>query len=113
MHGGNRAASYVRASASDWSGFAGRAPEAGDAGGVSFFHALMKTEKNADLLEGEEKSVGKSRILLVDDHPITREGLCALINRQRDLAVCGEADSAPKAIELVTKLAPDFAIIDI
>lgn len=58
-------------------------------------------------------SSAPKKILLVDDHPITRQGLCALINQQGDLTVCGEADSAPRAVELFQKLEPDLAIIDI
>lgn len=55
----------------------------------------------------------KKRILLVDDHPITRQGMKALIEQQLDLEVCGEADSAPHAVELFGKLAPDLAIVDV
>ncbi len=56
---------------------------------------------------------GKVRILIVDDHPITRQGIAALISQQPDLEVCGEADSAPRAIELVEKLRPRLVIADI
>jgi DNA-binding NarL/FixJ family response regulator len=55
----------------------------------------------------------KKRILLVDDHPITRQGMKTLIDGQPGLSVCGEASTAPEAIELFTKLQPDLAIIDI
>jgi len=55
----------------------------------------------------------KSRVFLVDDHPITRQGLVALINREHNLTVCGEADSAPTAIELIQKLMPDIALVDV
>lgn len=57
--------------------------------------------------------LARKKILLVDDHPITRQGLKAVIDQQPDLMVCGEADTAPQAIELFQKLAPDLAIIDI
>ena len=60
-----------------------------------------------------ENASGKKRILLVDDHPITRQGLKAMIDQQLEIEVCGEADSAPQAIELFEKLRPDLAIIDI
>ena len=73
----------------------------------------MKTEKHAPTLPSEEKLAAKFRVLLVDDHPITRQGVSALINQERNLEVAGEADTAPRAIELVTKLMPDIAIIDI
>lgn len=55
----------------------------------------------------------KKKILLVDDHPITRQGMKALIDQQPDLEVCGEADTAPHAVEMFGKLQPDVAIVDI
>lgn len=62
---------------------------------------------------GPVPPVGRLQVLLVDDHPITRQGMKALINQQPNLEVCGEADNAPQAIELVGKLHPDLAIVDI
>lgn len=59
------------------------------------------------------KSPVKHRILLVDDHPITRQGVAVLINQEEDLEVIGEADSAPAAIALLQKQPADLAIIDI
>ncbi len=55
----------------------------------------------------------KLKVLLVDDHPITRQGMKALVNQQSNLEVCGEADNAAYAIELVGRLQPDLAIVDI
>jgi DNA-binding NarL/FixJ family response regulator len=55
----------------------------------------------------------KHPILLVDDHPVTRQGVAVLINQQPDLTVCGEADSAPAAIELIQQCEPDMAIVDL
>ena len=59
------------------------------------------------------KSPAKHRILLVDDHPITRQGVAVLLNQEEDLEVVGEADSAPAAIALLQKQPADLAIIDI
>jgi DNA-binding NarL/FixJ family response regulator len=56
---------------------------------------------------------GAYRVFLVDDHPITRAGIAVLINQERTLNVCGEADSAPKAFDLIQKLKPDLAVVDI
>lgn len=53
------------------------------------------------------------RVLVVDDHPIVREGLRHLINDEPDLAVCGEAGTAERARELVAKEHPDVAIVDL
>jgi DNA-binding NarL/FixJ family response regulator len=55
----------------------------------------------------------QNKILLVDDHPLVREWLANLINEQPDLQVCGEADNAPQALELISALKPDVAIVDI
>jgi DNA-binding NarL/FixJ family response regulator len=55
----------------------------------------------------------KSKILLVDDHPLVREWLANLINQQPDLQICGEAGSAPAALDLVASAKPDVAIVDI
>jgi DNA-binding NarL/FixJ family response regulator len=52
-------------------------------------------------------------VLLVDDHPILRKGLAQMINMEQDLAVCGEAEEAGKAFELVGTLHPDVAVVDI
>ena len=52
-------------------------------------------------------------LLLVDDHPILREGLAHLINREGDLKVCGQADTLPKALSAVKELKPELVIADI
>lgn len=55
----------------------------------------------------------KHRILLVDDHPIVREGVAQLIRREPDLDVCGEAEDAPEAFSLVLRENPDVIIVDL
>ncbi len=60
-----------------------------------------------------ETAVRKNGVFIVDDHPLVREGLTNLINRQSDLVVCGEAKDSPEAIEGITKEQPDVVIIDI
>jgi DNA-binding NarL/FixJ family response regulator len=56
---------------------------------------------------------GKKRILLVDDHPVTRHGLKTLIDQQLGLVVCGEGESAAQALQLFEELQPDLAVVDI
>ena len=60
-----------------------------------------------------ETQVQKSRVFVVDDHPLVREGLANLINAQDDLVVCGEAENSAKAIAGMVKTQPDVALIDI
>lgn len=57
--------------------------------------------------------INKFRIFIVDDHPLVREGLTNLINRQDDLAVCGEAEDSAEAIAGIARTQPDIALIDI
>jgi DNA-binding NarL/FixJ family response regulator len=56
---------------------------------------------------------GRKNIVIVDDHPTTREGLRSVINREPDLMVCGEAANAKQAMDAVEKLAPDLLLLDI
>lgn len=53
------------------------------------------------------------KIVIVDDHKITRDGLTALIERQSDMTVVGEAENGRDAVNLVQKFAPDIVIMDI
>ncbi len=55
----------------------------------------------------------KTRIFLVDDHPIVRIGLTELINQKRNLVVCGEAESAEAALQAIASLHPDLVIVDL
>ena len=59
------------------------------------------------------QSSAKHRVLLVDDHPVVRQGLTLLINREPDLEVCGEAERAPDAWDAIHKLKPDIVILDL
>ena len=54
----------------------------------------------------------KRRILLVDDHPITREGLAANINLKDDLEVCGQASNPAEAISELSKCKTDLLVTD-
>jgi DNA-binding NarL/FixJ family response regulator len=55
----------------------------------------------------------KYSVLLVDDHPIVRQGLALLIDRERDLSVCGEAEGAHSALQSIAALRPDVVVLDI
>jgi DNA-binding NarL/FixJ family response regulator len=53
------------------------------------------------------------KILIVDDHPMMREGLRGTIGGEPDLETCGEAETAIQAIEAVKTLTPDLILMDI
>lgn len=53
------------------------------------------------------------RILIVEDHPLMREGIAKWINYDSDLEVCGEAETAAEALKMEEKLEPDLVICDI
>ena len=55
----------------------------------------------------------KKQILIVDDHPIFCLGMRELINKSRDLEVCGFEESAAKARHAIRALEPDLVIVDI
>jgi DNA-binding NarL/FixJ family response regulator len=55
----------------------------------------------------------KYGVLLIDDHPIVRQGLALLIDREGDLLVCGEADGAHSAFHAIETLRPDIVVLDI
>jgi DNA-binding NarL/FixJ family response regulator len=55
----------------------------------------------------------KRTVLIVDDHPVLRRGLAALIGYEPDLTVCGEADSCAAALECIREFSPHLVIVDL
>jgi DNA-binding NarL/FixJ family response regulator len=55
----------------------------------------------------------RTRILLVDDHPLVREGLAEALGKAPDLMICGEAEERQQALQLMPACKPDLAIIDL
>jgi DNA-binding NarL/FixJ family response regulator len=55
----------------------------------------------------------RARILLVDDHPLVRERLAEIINREPDLIVCHEAEDRHEALAAIPTKRPDLAIVDL
>src|SRR2546421_3472521 len=66
-------------------------------------------------MSGKKKTLpaARKRILILDDHPMMREGLAQLIGNEADLSVCGEAENANEAIEKINDLKPDLVLADI
>lgn len=55
----------------------------------------------------------KIKVLIVDDHPIVRDGLAYILNKEADISVCGYAEDADGTLDAIKKLSPDITIVDI
>jgi DNA-binding NarL/FixJ family response regulator len=55
----------------------------------------------------------RTTIVIVDDHPLIRKGLSELINQEKDLVVCGQAEDAHEAMQVIKTLQPDIVVVDI
>jgi DNA-binding NarL/FixJ family response regulator len=76
---------------------------------------MTATARRKKASEREQKSTetGRAKILLVDDHEMLRQGMRLLIEHQRDLRVCGEAEDEVSAIKQFRKARPDLTIVDL
>ncbi len=73
----------------------------------------MKTDATPGYRSTNQPVAKKHRVLVVDDHPIIRQGLGLLINQESDLVVCGEAEEATGAMHVLASSKPDILIVDI
>jgi PAS domain S-box-containing protein len=91
-------------------------------------HMIIPDEKASAQMEKQDRGAGRiapadslhlrekelvSRVLVVDDHKIMREGLVGLMQFERDIEIVGQAADGPQAIELAELLQPDVIIMDI
>ena len=58
-------------------------------------------------------TLDKKRIVIVDDHPMMREGIAHTVNREPDLTICGEVGTAAQALAVVEAHQPDLVLVDI
>jgi uncharacterized membrane protein len=73
--------------------------------------AKKKARESAPLESAE--SPRKSRVFIIDDHLIVREGVAEIIEQTGDLSVCGTASTANEGLEALSKLKPDLVLVDI
>jgi DNA-binding NarL/FixJ family response regulator len=69
----------------------------------------MATEE----IRSTQSAAERARVLLVDDHPIVREGLTRVIDQEADLVVCATAVSSRDALQAVETSRPDVAVVDV
>jgi CheY-like chemotaxis protein len=91
--------------------------ESGEGIGSSIIATIPLNNETAVPVElvmpGERPVIPGRRILLVDDHEVTRRGIRALIETEGDLEVCGEAATVKEALEQIQNLHPDVVILDL
>ena len=78
-----------------------------------FWRVCRRARQYRSIFMPSGQNPTRKRILIVDDHPMTRSGLVHLISNQPDLEVCGEAENAAKALSALNACEPDLALIDI
>ena len=66
-----------------------------------------------NIMKPNKTDEGKTKILIVDDHPVSRKGLAEVINQESGFTVCCEAEDAQQAMKAIKELKPDMAIVDI
>jgi len=78
---------------------------------------LTKPVESASIVAWAEKFLDKTlrkiKVLVVDDHSVVREAICALLSLQKDMEVIGEAVDGRDAIDKVQRLMPNVAVMDI
>ena len=73
----------------------------------------MNYPQSADRKRPTSSPAARWRVLLVDDHPIVREGLATRIEMEKDMVVSGMAETADQAIDLIQKAEPDIVVTDL
>ncbi len=61
----------------------------------------------------KQKPPKKARVLLVDDHPLVRQGIAMALADEADLEICGEAEDHTGALQMVKQTSPDIAVVDL
>lgn len=85
-------------------------PHGYEEAGSEQFPLTLSTQPAPSPLPASEN---RRRVLLVDDHPIFRHGVCQLLEEVGEVAVCGEAENAQLAIEAMRRLEPELVLLDV
>ena len=74
---------------------------------------LLPSQRHTPMPLNESSAARRYKVMIVDDHPMFREYLGQLINRDLGMSVCGEADNTRDAMRLIRETRPDVVILDI
>jgi DNA-binding NarL/FixJ family response regulator len=61
----------------------------------------------------DKTNKNKTQVLIVDDHPVIKDGLVTIVNHEQDFNACGQADDAAEALKAIAELKPDIVVTDI
>jgi DNA-binding NarL/FixJ family response regulator len=75
--------------------------------------SLSGKGKQGSSMSASEAHRDVRRVLIVDDHPVVRQGIKLMINAEGDLTICGEAQSEQQARRMVRELKPDVVVVDL
>jgi DNA-binding NarL/FixJ family response regulator len=103
-----RHSSFVIRASSLYPGRVGQCPTTV---GAPRYHLLQVFDFCFITTQVEKKN--RSRVFIVDDHPVVRDGLKNLIEQEEDLMVCGEAADAASALKTIPQESPDIALVDL
>jgi DNA-binding NarL/FixJ family response regulator len=76
-------------------------------------HAHREGEMRMTPVEQAATPFEHTRVFIVDDHPIVRQGLAQMLKQEADLTVCGEAEDAQQALQAIAELQPDLVLVDL
>src|SRR5215467_7819669 len=74
---------------------------------------IEKGDMRMTPVEDAATPLERTRVFIVDDHPIVRQGLAQMLKQEADLTVCGEAEDAQHALQAIAELHPDLVLVDL
>ena len=73
----------------------------------------FQTQQGSGMTQSESHKDARRRVMIVDDHPVVRQGIKLMIDAEPDLVICGEADSEQQARRMLRELKPDALVVDL
>jgi DNA-binding NarL/FixJ family response regulator len=80
---------------------------------LAYYSSVASTVKQASEDLRNQNRSGRARVFIVEDHPVFRQGLAQMINHEKDLTVCGEANDSETARKRIPRATPNIVLVDI